>query len=112
MKILKYSLIALASFGVLFSSCTTEREELSEHHFDNKAFINVNNTVEEKIVKAGGDAEYTRTLSISTALKADEKITGQFVINGDRLADFQEGYIADAVMFPVENTVPPDTNRV
>ena len=103
MNILKYNLIALASLGVLFSSCMTERKALEEHHFDNKVFINVDNTVEQKIVKAGGYEDYSRTLSISTALKADEKITAQLVINPDRLADFQEAYVKDAVLYPVEN---------
>ena len=105
MKIFKYSLIALASVGVLLSSCTTQKEEMAKHHFDNKVFINVDNTVDEKIVKAGGESEYSRTLSISTALKADTKITATFAVNQDRLSDFQAAYEAEAILFPVENVV-------
>lgn len=103
MKLFKYSFFAIFSFGFLFCGCTSEKEEMAKHHFDNKAYINFTNKIEEKIVKADTGAEYDRTLSFSTALTVDEKVTGTFCVNPSKLDEFKENYNPEAELFPVEN---------
>lgn len=76
MKLFKLNIITFCMAAVLIS-CNTN--DVEEHHFDNKLFINVETPVEELIFKSGSEnVTETRELTVATALQATEAITGKF----------------------------------
>lgn len=97
MKILKYSLIALA-IAALSTSCATEREKMDEHHFSNKLYVETGAPVEELLVKPGSVTEFERTLKVSTALKMENKVTARFVADVSLLDTYKKAFYADDVV--------------
>ncbi len=57
------TLAVLAAAVALAASCTTEREQLDKHHFDNKLYINTQAVTDEILVKPTSSS-LTRSLSI------------------------------------------------
>ena len=69
-----------AAAAVLAVGCTTEKEKMEEHHFDNRLYINASVNKDEILVKPSStDAPVVRTLTVGTALQAENRITGKFV---------------------------------
>lgn len=104
MKLLKYTSMALFSCLLAFS-CTSEKEELGKHHFDNKLFINAQSTDDDILFKPSAKTESAeRTLSIGLALKAETRIQAKFVVAPELLARYRMAFNApDAQGFPEEN---------
>ena len=46
--------LTLSAAVLSLSACTTEKEKMDEHHFDNKLFINTSVPSEEILVKPSG----------------------------------------------------------
>ena len=82
--------MTLSAAVLTVSACTSEKEKMDEHHFDNKLFINTSVTSEEILVKpSGAGVQVSRELTIGTALKAANKITGRFVAAPEMLETYK-----------------------
>ena len=85
--------LTLSAAALLVSACTTEKEKMDEHHFNNKLFINTSSISEEILVKPSGTGvQVSRELTIGTALKAANKITGRFVAAPELLETYKLSY--------------------
>lgn len=102
-KTLKYSLILFAG-ALTFIGCQTESEKMDEHHFDNKLYLTASASTDEILVKQTGAAvEVSRTLTIGTALMADQDITAKLVAAPELLDTYKQAYYdEDAVILPSE----------
>lgn len=67
-------ILALAAF----SACKTEKEQMAEHHFGNKLYLNTEIASEEILVKLGMP-DVVRSMSVSVPLPAEKEITGVLV---------------------------------
>jgi hypothetical protein len=90
MKTIKL-LAAIAASVALTVSCTTEREQMDKHHFDNKLYIITQNATDEILVKPTSTGE-TRTLSVGTALKVDQTVSAEFEAAPELLETYKETY--------------------
>ncbi len=94
-NILKYGFALLASAAVL-QGCQTESEKLDKHHFDNKLFLNTSSSTDEILVKQTGSAvNVSRTINISTALKAESDIEGTLKAAPELLDTYRTAYYED-----------------
>lgn len=102
MNFKKFGVIALLAAAV-FTSCQTEKEALEEHHFTNKLFVNADAKTNEILVKAGVP-DQVRTLSVSTALKVEEPISGVFVADTNYVENYKKEFAeAEVVALPLEH---------
>lgn len=98
MKLFKLNIITFCMAAVLIS-CNTN--DVEEHHFDNKLFINVETPVEELVFKSGSEnVTETRELTVATALQATETITGKFIANPALTSTYNMIYNAEAQPLP------------
>lgn len=82
--------LTLSTVVISVSACTTEKEKMDEHHFVNKLFINTSISSEEILVKpSGSGVQVSRNLTVGTALKAANKITGRFVAAPEMLETYK-----------------------
>ena len=85
--------LALSAAVLSLSACTTEKEKMEEHHFDNKLFINTSVSSEEILVKpSSAGIQVSRDLTVGTALKAANRITGRFVAAPELLEDYKMSF--------------------
>lgn len=98
---LKYSLVLLAG-ALAFAGCQTESERMDEHHFDNRLYLTASASTDEILVKQTGSAvEVSRTLTIGTALMADNDITAKLVAAPELLETYKQAYYDDeAIVLP------------
>ncbi len=104
---LKHIFEIAAAAAVLAVGCTTEKERMEEHNFDNRLYINASVNKDEILVKPGTDATVVRTLTVGTALKADNKITGKFVADLSLLDTYKLMFYDDEVV-----ALPSDKCRI
>lgn len=92
----------MAAALLALTACTSQQEEIDKHHFDNKLYVNFTSAKDEILVKPTAEsAHITRTLSVSTALKADTKITAKFVADASLLDEYKKAYLDEtAVALP------------
>ena len=119
MKILKNLFGTALSVVVLsMAGCTTEKQEMEEHHFNNRLYINTSANSEEILVKASGSVNIERQLTVGTSLQADREVTGRFAADRTLLSEYQSAfYDNEAVLLPdgmceIENdsfTIAPGT---
>lgn len=101
MNFMKFGVIALVA-AVSFTACKTEKEAMEEHHFTNKLYVNMGTNSDEILVKAGL-ADQVRNLSVSTALKVEEDITGVFVADTSYVKNYREEFSEPGVIaLPLE----------
>ncbi len=94
-NILKYGFALLASAAVL-QGCQTESDRLEKHHFDNKLFLNTSSATDEILVKqTGAEVNVSRTINISTALKAETDIEGVLKAAPELLETYRMAYYED-----------------
>lgn len=97
-------------FGTVFfvailslAGCTTEKQEMEEHHFGNRLYINTSANFEEILVKAGSNSDIERQLTVGTPLQVDREVTGRFVADGSLLSEYKSAfYDNEAVLLPEE----------
>ena len=108
-KTLKYSLILLAG-ALTFTGCKTESEKMDEHHFDNRLYLTASSSTDEILVKQTGSAvEVSRTLTIGTALMADNDITAKLVAAPELLDTYKQAYYdEEAIILPSEMCEIPE----
>ena len=88
-----------AAAAVLAVGCTTEKEKMEEHHFDNRLYINASVNKDEILVKPSStDAPVVRTLTVGTALQAENRITGKFVADLSLLDTYKAMFYDDEVV--------------
>lgn len=104
MKILKNLFGTALSVAVLsMAGCTTENQEMEEHHFNNRLYINTSANSEEILVKASGSVNIERQLTVGIPLQADREITGRFAADRTLLSEYQSAfYDNEAVLLPDE----------
>lgn len=90
------TLAVLAAAVALAASCTTEREQLDKHHFDNKLYINTQAVTDEILVKPTSSS-LTRSLSIGSALKVESQVMAEFKASPELLGQYKEIYSAPDV---------------
>ncbi|MGM9748621.1 MAG: DUF1735 and LamG domain-containing protein [Candidatus Cryptobacteroides sp.] len=96
---LKHIFEIAAAAAVLAVGCTTEKERMEEHNFDNRLYINVSVNKDEILVKpSSSDAPVVRTLTVGTALKADNRITGKFVADLSLIDKYKSMFYDDEVV--------------
>ncbi len=102
-NILKYGFAVLA-FTAILQGCQTESERLDKHHFENRLFLNTSSSSEEILVKqTGSEVNVSRTVSISTALKAETDIEGTVTAAPELLDTYGKAfYEDDARVLPSE----------
>lgn len=101
MKLLKLNITAFCLAMMFTTSCNNN--DVEEHHFDNKLFINVANPVSELVFGAEGEAEVqSRELTLATALEAENPITATFVKNLSLVDTYNIIYGANALPLPGE----------
>ncbi len=97
-NILKYG-FALISVAAVFQGCQTESEKMDKHHFDNKLYLNTSASSDEILVKQTGAAvEVTRTLNISTALKAESDIEATIKSAPELIATYRKAFYDDLAL--------------
>lgn len=95
--------IAVSVAVLSLAGCTTEKQKMEEHHFDNRLYINTSAASEEILVKAGGSLNIERQLTVGTALQVDNEVTGRFVADASLLGEYKAAfYDEEAVLFPAE----------
>lgn len=104
MKILKNLFGTVLSIAVLsMAGCTTEKQEMEEHHFNNRLYINTSANSEEILVKTGGSLNIERQLTVGIPLQADREVTGRFAADRTLLSEYQSTfYDNEAVLLPDE----------
>lgn len=103
MKLFKLNIFAFC-MAALWTGCSSN--DVEEHHFDNKLFVNVETPVEELVFKSGSEVvTETRELTMATALQATEAITGKFVANPSLTSTYNLIYNANAQPLPAEMCV-------
>lgn len=95
MDFIKFGVIALMA-TVSFTACKTEKEAMEEHHFTNKLYVNLGTNPDEILVKAGLP-DQVRNLSVSTALKVEEDITGVFVADTSYVENYRKEFAEEGV---------------
>lgn len=83
---------------VLAAGCTTEKERLGEHHFNNKLYINVSVNKDETVVKPSSTEAVVKELTVATALKAANRITGEFKASPDLLETYKASFYDESVV--------------
>lgn len=88
---------------IAIASCKSEKEQLEEHHFSNKLFLN-KSVVSETILVKPGAKDMVRSLSISTAMPVEEDVTAMiapdFTLVSNYRAEFGD---KEAQPLPVDN---------
>lgn len=103
MKSIIYSMTA-AAVVVSFAGCGVNDE--SEHHFDNKLYINTSTSTEEILFKAASEeVTESRELTIATALPVDNAVSGRFVYEPELAEKYNMSYGQKAEALPVEMVV-------
>lgn len=93
--------IIIFFMAALFVGCSTN--DVEEHHFNNKLFVNIEEPVDEMFFKSGTEVvTETRELTVATALQAQETITGKFVANASLVDLYNRTYNAEALPLPSE----------
>lgn len=100
MKTLKYTLGIIAAL-VALTGC---RYDESEHHFQNKIYIDTQKLSEDILFKASSGDE-SRTVQVRTALPAENDINGRLVVNTDLLDRYNASYGDSAIIFPEEQCI-------
>lgn len=93
----------------LLSGCNGNDE--GKHHFDNKLFIDVTNPVSTLTFQTEeGEVTETRQLTVTTALQAENDITGKFVKNASFTDYYNMAYDDNAQPLPDEMCVIEQPN--
>lgn len=103
MNTFRYIIAAIAAL-VSLAGC---RYDESEHHFQNKIYIDSQKPAEDILFKASSGDE-TRTIQVRTALPAENDIEGSIAVNTDLLDRYNASYGDSAVIFPEENCIIED----
>lgn len=92
MKVIRHTIAILACTAAL-AACN---EDLSKYHYDNKIYIETSSLSEEVLFKATSD-EDSRTITVRTAAKADNEITGRLVLDTALVSKFNMAFAEQAV---------------
>lgn len=105
MKLKKLNIIALAFASIAVCGCKTN-DELNEHHFDNKLFVDMENPVNDFVFKEGAEASTaSRDLYLATALEAATTVTGRFVAAPSKVSVYNSLYGGTALTLPENKCV-------
>lgn len=95
MKTLKYSIFLLAA-SVMLAGCQSEQDKMDKHHFDNRLFLESSSAAEEILVKqTGSTVSVSRTVTMGTALEAENTISGKLVAAPSLLDQYKQAYYDD-----------------
>lgn len=100
MNKIKHILTAIA----VLTALTGCRYDESEHHFQNKIYIDTQDLSEDILFKASSGDE-TRKVQVRTALPASKDINGRLVINTELLDRYNASYGDSAIIFPEEQCI-------
>lgn len=102
MKKINYIVAAFLTV-VAVNSCKTEKEQMAEHHFGNKLYLNTEEADEEILVKFGmGDV--VRTFTIGLPMPAEKAVSGVIVADQAYVENFKTIFgEKDVVPLPYEN---------
>lgn len=92
MKVIRHTIAILACTAAL-AACN---EDLGKYHYDNKIYIETSSLSEEVLFKATSD-EDSRTITVRTAAKADNEITGKLVMDTALVSKFNMAFAEQAV---------------
>lgn len=93
MKVIRNTIAILACTAAL-AACN---EDLSKYHYDNKIYIETSSLSQEVLFKATSD-EDSRTVTVRTAAKAENEITGKLVKDPALLEKFNMAFAEKAVL--------------
>lgn len=88
----------LISGMVFFAGCNVNDE--SEHHFDNKLYINTSELAPDILFESGSTAVETRELTVAVPLPVEKTVTGRFVYDSRLAATYNQMYGASAEALP------------
>lgn len=88
----------LISGMVFFAGCNVNDE--SEHHFDNKLYINTSELAPDILFESGSTAVETRELTVAVPLPVEKTVTGRFVYDSRLAATYNQMYGAFAEALP------------
>ena len=105
MKLKKLNIIALAFASIAVCGCKTN-DELNEHHFDNKLFVDMENPVNDFVFKGSGAPESaSQDLYLATALEAGTTIKGTFAASPSKVNVYNSLYGEKALALPEDKCV-------
>lgn len=91
-KIISQIIVSAVSAVFIFSGCTSEKEQMSRHHFGNKLYINTSTDLNEIFVRPDGTTTVTKTLTVGVPLQAETKITGKIVADPSLADTYRTSY--------------------
>lgn len=90
----------------MFAGCQSEQDKMDKHHFDNRLYLTSSSVTEEILVKPGETSEVSRSVTMSTALEAENDITGKLVAMPSLLDTYKAAYYdEDVIALPEEMCV-------
>ncbi len=102
MKSLKYAIL----FGLTIGVCSCSTDDVNEHRFENKIFINLEDPIENCVFKSGEEPSTAECeLTVSTALKTEKEVTGKFVASPELKDKYNQIYSSEAELLPVEKCI-------
>lgn len=105
MKLKKLNILLFASVALAVTGCKTN-DDLNEHHFDNKLFVDVENPVTNVVFEAAGEPESsTQELYMATAIQVESPVTARFAAAPSKVSVYNDSYGTDAVPLPEEMCV-------
>lgn len=105
MKLKKLNMIALAFAALAVCGCKTN-DDLNEHHFDNKLFVDMTEPVNNFVFKAANEPESaSQDLYLATAIEAETTITGKFAPAPSKVSVYNSLYGEEALALPEEMCV-------
>lgn len=105
MKLKKLNMIVLAFAALAVCGCKTN-DDLNEHHFDNKLFVDMTEPVNNFVFKAANEPESaSQDLYLATAIEAETTITGKFAPAPSKVSVYNSLYGEEALALPEEMCV-------
>ena len=104
MKLKRLNMIVLASAALAVCGCKTN-DDLNEHHFDNKVFVDMTEPVSNFVFKNTESSSASQDLYLATALEAETAVTGRFVAAPSKVSDYNEMYGEEAHALPDDKCV-------
>lgn len=105
MKLKNLNIMLFASVALAVTGCKTN-DDLNEHHFDNKLFVDVENPVTNMVFQAAGEPESaSQDLYLATAIQVESAVTGRFAAAPSKVSVYNATYGTDAVELPAEMCV-------
>ena len=104
MKLKRLNMIVLASAALAVCGCKTN-DDLNEHHFDNKVFVDMTEPISNFVFKNTESSSASQDLYLATALEAETAVTGRFVAAPSKVSDYNEMYGEEAHALPDDKCV-------